>query len=149
MPKRFTSHPAEILLVEDNEGDIVLTRAALAEGKVHVSLHDVRNGVEALAFLRREAPYTDAPRPDLILLDLNMPKMDGRELLVHLKDDQTLRAIPVVVLTTSEAEQDILRSYQLQASCYVTKPVDFSQFQTIIHDLKRFWFTMARLPDGI
>lgn len=146
MPKNFNGQPAEVLLVEDNEGDVVLTREALARGEVHVSLHDVGNGAEALAFLRREGPYADASRPDLILLDLNMPIMDGREFLGVLKNDRDLCTIPVVVLTTSEAEQDIVRSYELHASCYITKPVDFTQFRIIIQQLKDFWFTVARLP---
>ena len=120
--------PAEVLLVEDNEGDAVLTEEALQQAKLAVNMNRATDGVEALAYLRREGTFANARRPDLILLDLNMPRMDGREFLQLVKNDAEFRVIPVVVLTTSKAEQDILKSYELQANCYVTKPVDFNQF---------------------
>ena len=146
MPKKFNGQCAEVLLIEDNEGDAILTEEALLDSKTHISLHAVHDGEEALAFLRREGNYHDAVRPDLILLDLNMPRMDGRKFLEIVKREPSLASIPVVILTTSEAEQDILESYKLQASCFVTKPVDFSQFQTIVQQLSEFWFTVVRLP---
>ncbi len=139
---------AEILLVEDNPGDVRLTREALKEGKIlnHVSV--VGDGVEALAFLRREDKYANAVRPDLILLDLNLPKKDGREVLAEIKADAGLKKIPVVILTTSAAEQDILKTYDLHANCYITKPVDLEQFIKIVRLIEDFWFTIARLPSG-
>ena len=139
---------AEILLVEDNPGDVRLTREALKEGKIlnHVSV--VGDGVEALAFLRREDKYANAVRPDLILLDLNLPKKDGREVLAEIKADAGLKKIPVVILTTSAAEQDILKTYDLHANCYITKPVDLEQFIKIVQLIQDFWFTIARLPSG-
>jgi chemotaxis family two-component system response regulator Rcp1 len=142
-----TAKSAQILLVEDNEGDALLTREALKDSKLHIELDRVCNGVEALSYLRREGEYHSADRPDLILLDLNMPKMDGRQLLDILKNDPDLKSIPVVVLTTSAAEMDIVKSYELQASCYITKPVDFDQFKIILDHLKEFWFTLVRLPE--
>lgn len=148
MTPQFGTQLVNILLVEDNAGDAILTEEALVDSKIKVALHHVRDGLEALAFLRREGKYADTLSPDLILLDLNMPRMDGRELLKLIKEDPNTRRIPVVVLTTSEAEKDILRSYDLQASCYVTKPVDFQQFQAIVNQLKEFWFTVVRLPDS-
>jgi chemotaxis family two-component system response regulator Rcp1 len=138
--------PIDILLVEDNPGDVRLTVEALKEGKVHNRLSVVQDGVEALAFLRREGKYADAPRPDVILLDLNLPKKDGREVLAEIKADDRLRRIPVVVLTTSKAEEDILRSYALHANCYVTKPVDLEQFITVVRSIEDFWFSIVRLP---
>jgi len=140
------ARPIEILLVEDNPGDARLTREALREGRVHNRLHHARDGVEALAFLRREAAYVDAPTPDLILLDLNLPKKDGREVLSELKDDPRLRLIPVVVLTTSEAEQDILKTYELHANCYITKPVDLEKFLEIVRVIEQFWLAVVKLP---
>ena len=139
---------AEILLVEDNPGDVRLTREALKEGKIlnHVSV--VGDGVEALAFLRREDKYANAVRPDLILLDLNLPKKDGREVLAEIKADAGLKKIPVVILTTSAAEQDVLKTYDLHANCYITKPVDLEQFIKIVQLIEDFWFTIARLPSG-
>ena len=139
--------PINILLVEDNPGDVRLTIEALREGKVHNHLSVARDGVEALAFLRQEAPFADAPRPDVILLDLNLPKKDGREVLAEIKADDQLRRIPVVVLTTSKAEEDILRSYALHANCYVTKPVDLEQFITVVRSIEDFWFSIVRLPN--
>ena len=139
---------AEILLVEDNPGDVRLTREALKEGKVLNHLNVVDDGVEALAFLRREDKYANAVRPDLILLDLNLPKKDGREVLAEIKADVGLKKIPVVILTTSAAEQDILKTYDLHANCYITKPVDLEQFIKIVQLIEDFWFTIARLPSG-
>jgi len=138
--------PIEILLVEDNPGDVELTREALHEGKIHMHLSVVSDGVEALAFLRREGKYGGAPRPDLILLDLNLPKKDGRAVLGDVKQDPALRHIPVVILTSSQAEQDIVRAYDLHANCYVTKPVDLDQFVTIVRSIEQFWFTVVKLP---
>ena len=137
---------AEILLVEDNPGDVRLTLEAFKEGKIINNLSVVKNGVEAMAFLRREREYVNAPQPDIILLDLNMPKMDGREVLAEIKKDESLRHIPVIVLTTSEAEQDILKSYDLYANCYITKPVDLDQFNTVIKSIKDFWLSIVKLP---
>lgn len=139
--------PINILLVEDNPGDVRLTVEALREGKVHNQLSVARDGVEALAFLRREGQFAEAPRPDVILLDLNLPKKDGREVLAEIKADERLRRIPVVVLTTSKAEEDILRSYALHANCYVTKPVDLEQFITVVRSIEDFWFSIVRLPN--
>jgi len=140
--------PVEILLVEDNPGDVRLTIEALRDGKVHNNLNVARDGVEALAYLRREAPFTTAARPDLILLDLNLPRKDGREVLAEIKADAELKTIPVVVLTTSRAEQDVLRSYELQANCFVTKPVDLDQFIDVVKSIENFWLTVVRLPDS-
>jgi len=139
--------PINILLVEDNPGDVRLTIEALREGKVHNHLSVARDGVEALAFLRQEGQFADSPRPDVILLDLNLPKKDGREVLAEVKADERLRRIPVVVLTTSKAEEDILRSYALHANCYVTKPVDLEQFITVVRSIEDFWFSIVRLPN--
>ena len=136
----------EILLVEDNPGDVELTREALLESKIHMQLSVVPDGVEALAFLRREGRYADAPRPDLILLDLNLPKKDGRTVLGEIKQDRSLRHIPVVILTSSQAEQDIVRAYDLHANCYVTKPVDLDQFISIVQSIEQFWLTVVKLP---
>jgi len=138
----------EILMVEDNPGDVRLTREALKGGKVLNQLHVAEDGVAALDFLYRRPPYQDAPRPDLVLLDLNLPKMDGREVLARIKSDESLRLIPVVVLTTSQAEEDVLRAYRLNANCYVTKPVDLHQFNRIVQAIEEFWLTVVRLPPG-
>ena len=138
--------PVEILLVEDNPGDVRLTREALKEGKVYNNLHWAKDGVEALEFLRREGKHAKAPRPDIILLDLNLPKKDGREVLEIIKSDDALRNIPVVVLTTSKAEEDVLRSYELHANCYVTKPVDLEKFIVVVKSIDRFWLTVVTLP---
>ena len=138
--------PAEILLVEDNPGDARLTQEALREGKLRNNLYHVRDGVEAMAFLKREDPFAEAPVPDLIFLDLNLPRKDGREVLNEIRQDRRLELIPVVVLTTSEAEQDIVKSYQLHANCYVTKPVDLEKFLAIIHTIEDFWLTVVALP---
>jgi two-component system, chemotaxis family, response regulator Rcp1 len=136
----------QILLAEDNQGDVDLTIEALRDAKVANELHVVRDGEEAMEFLQQSGRYTDAPRPDLVLLDLNMPRKDGREVLSDMKDDAVLRVIPVVILTTSEAEADVLRSYELAAAAYVTKPVGFSQFVEVIHAVEDFWLTVVKLP---
>jgi two-component system, chemotaxis family, response regulator Rcp1 len=138
--------PIEILLVEDNPGDVRLTRETLKDSTVRNTMSVAANGVEAMAFLRREGKYVDAARPDLILLDLNLPKKDGREVLAEIKADERLRRIPVVVLTTSSAEQDILRMYDLHANCYITKPVNLDQFGTVLRAIETFWFTIVKLP---
>ena len=138
--------PIEILLVEDNPGDVRLTREALAEAKVSNNLAVASDGVEALAYLRREAPHENATRPDLVLLDLNLPRKDGREVLGEIKADPQLRRLPVVVLTTSTAEQDILESYNLYANCYISKPVDLDQFLAIVTSIEDFWLTIVKLP---
>ena len=143
---RTASEPVEILLVEDNPGDHRLTQEALKEGKVHHKMSWARDGVEALDFLKRRGDHAAAPRPDIILLDLNLPKMDGREVLSAIKQDPDLRSIPVVVLTTSKAEEDVLRSYQLHANCYVTKPVDLDKFIVVVQSIDRFWLTVVTLP---
>jgi len=143
---RAESDPIEILLVEDNPGDVELTREALHDTKLHMNLSVVSDGVDAMAFLRREGEYARAPRPDLILLDLNLPRKDGRGVLADVKQDPALRHIPVVVLTSSEAEQDIVRAYELHANCYVTKPVDLDQFVKIVQSIEQFWFTVVKLP---
>ena len=138
--------PIDVLLVEDDPGDVMLTREAFADNKLRNQLYVVNDGVSALEFLRRRGQYVDAPTPDLILLDLNLPRMDGREVLAVLKADEMLRSIPVVVLTTSEAEEDIMRSYQLHANAYVTKPVDFERFISVVRQIDDFFVTVVRLP---
>ncbi len=138
--------PIEILMVEDSPSDAQLTIEALHAAKIANRLSHVEDGVEALRFLRRQGPYANAPRPDLILLDLNLPRKDGREVLDELKRDPDLKIIPVVVLTTSRSEQDVLRSYQLHANCYITKPVDFTQFMKVVQAIESFWLTVVTLP---
>ena len=140
------TRPIEILLVEDNPGDMRLTKEALKEGKVYNNLHWAQDGVEALEFLRREGKHAKAPRPDIILLDLNLPRMDGREVLAHIKADDKLRSIPTVILTTSDAEADIVKSYQLQANCYLTKPVRLEAFESLVGSINDFWLTKVKLP---
>lgn len=140
--------PIEILLVEDNPGDVRLTQEAFKESKVCNKLHVVYDGVEAMDFLRREGRYGSAVRPDLILLDLNLPKKDGREVLADLQLDTELKRIPVVVLTTSSAEQDVLRAYDLNANCYINKPVDLDQFITVVKSINNFWMTVVKLPQA-
>ena len=134
-------------MVEDSPTDVLMAQEALDQAKMIVNLHVVEDGVEAMAFLRGEGRYEDAPRPDLILLDLNLPRKDGREVLAEVKADDRLKVIPVVVLTTSKAEEDIIRSYGLHANCYITKPVGFVQFAEVVKSLESFWFTIATLPD--
>lgn len=138
--------PAEFLLVEDNPGDVRLTREALSESKLRNNLSVVGDGVEAMAFLRREGKYAGAARPDLVLLDLNLPKKSGREVLAEIKADESLRRIPVVVITSSEAEQDIFATYNLHVNCYVTKPVDLDQFIKVVRSISTFWLTIVKLP---
>ena len=140
--------PIEILLVEDNPGDARLTREALRDAKVRNNLHVVLDGVEALAFLRRQGKHATVPTPDLILLDLNLPKKDGREVLEDIKQDDKLRHIPVVILTTSQAEKDIIETYRLRANAYVTKPVDLEQFLGVVRKIEDFWLTVVRLPSA-
>jgi CheY-like chemotaxis protein len=137
--------PVEILLVEDNPGDVRLTREALKDGKLLNNLHVVGDGIEALAFLGNEGRYPDAPRPDLILLHLDLPRLGGREVLERVKADPDLGAIPIVILTGSRAEEDILRSYRLNASCYVRKPVDLNQFRAVVQAIEELWFTVVRV----
>ncbi|WP_373270778.1 response regulator [Nostoc sp. T09] len=138
--------PIEVLLVEDNPGDALLTRIALEDSKISVHLNVVEDGVEAMAFLRKQDKYAKVPHPDIVLLDLNLPKKDGREVLAEIKGDEHLKRIPVVVLTTSQAEEDILKAYNLAANCYITKPVDFDQFVKIIRSIENFWFAIVKLP---
>ncbi len=138
----------EILLVEDSPGDADLAREALESTKVRNRLHVVRDGEEAMAFLQRKPPFRDAPRPGLILLDLNLPKKDGREVLAEIKDDPELKRIPVVILTTSKDEEDVLKTYNLHANCYITKPIDLGQFLKVVRSIEEFWLTIVRLPNG-
>ena len=138
--------PVEILLVEDNPGDVRLTQEVLKEGRIHNTLNVVGDGVEALDFLHRRGVHADAKPQDLILLDLNLPKMNGREVLAEIKKDATLKQIPVVVLTTSSAEQDVLSAYDLHANCYITKPVDLDQFVRVVQSIEDFWLSIVRLP---
>jgi chemotaxis family two-component system response regulator Rcp1 len=138
--------PIQVLLVEDSPGDIRLTQEALKDAKMHIRLDIARDGQEAMAFLLREGEYANAPRPDLILLDLNLPKKDGREVLQEIKENQTLKIIPVVILTTSASEADILRSYLLHANCYITKPVSLDGFLTVVKSIEDFWMSVVKLP---
>ncbi|MFG2077274.1 response regulator [Nonomuraea maritima] len=144
-----TGHPIEVLLVEDDPGDELITREAFEDNKIRNNLHVVRDGLEALDFLHQRGVHAGAPRPDLVLLDLNLPKYDGRQVLEQIKGDPELRAIPVVVLTTSSAEEDILRSYKLYANAYVTKPVDLDRFMTVIRQIDEFFVTVVRLPGRV
>lgn len=141
------AEPVEILLVEDDQDDIFLTKKAFEKQSVINNLHVVRDGVDAMAFLRQEEEHADAPRPDIVLLDLNLPTMDGDEVLEAIQDDPELRTIPVVVLTSSEAEEDIVRSYELNANAYLTKPVDFEGFVGIIESIDQFWINFVKVPD--
>ncbi|MGO9995458.1 MAG: response regulator [Steroidobacteraceae bacterium] len=138
--------PLDVLLVEDNPGDVRLTRETLRDANKSIRLHLAADGVEAMAFLRREGPNARAPRPVLILLDLNLPKMDGREVLAAVKADIDLKTIPIVILTTSDADSDITRSYQLQANCYLTKPVRLEEFENLMKSVNDFWLTKVKLP---
>jgi chemotaxis family two-component system response regulator Rcp1 len=138
--------PIDVLLVEDNPGDVRLTREAFRDANMSIRLHIVSDGVEAMKFVRQEALHADAPRPDLILLDLNLPKMDGREVLARIKNDDNLKTIPTVILTTSEAQADILRSYQLHANAYVSKPLQLDAFQGLVSCINEFWLTKVMLP---
>jgi chemotaxis family two-component system response regulator Rcp1 len=145
---RMADCPVDILLVEDSPSDQLLAREALAEAAVANRLHIVSDGIEAMAFLRRQGCHHAAPRPDLILLDLNLPRKDGREVLAEIKSSEELRRIPVVVLTTSESEQDVRHAYALHANCYVSKPVDFEAFKRVIRSIEEFWFRTVRLPNA-
>jgi chemotaxis family two-component system response regulator Rcp1 len=142
------STPIEVLLVEDSPGDVRLTREALKDAKVHISLHVASDGIEAMAFLECEGPHVNAPRPDLILLDLNLPRKDGRQVLKEIKESPTLKSIPVVILTTSSSEADVLQSYQLHANCYISKPVDLDGFLKVVHSIDNFWLSVVKLPHG-
>ena len=142
----MSGKPIAVLLVEDDPGDVVLVTEAFEHNKVSNRLHTVSDGVEALQFLRQESPYEDAPVPDLVLLDLNLPRKDGREVLAEVKEDERLRRIPVVVLTTSKAEEDVLRSYDLHANAYVTKPVDFDRFIEVVRQIDEFFISVVKLP---
>ena len=146
MPEIERGSVVKILLVEDNPGDVRLTQEALKESKVLNNLHVAYDGVEAMEFLRREGEHAEAPRPDLILLDLNLPKKDGREVLAEIKAEEALKRIPVVVLTTSKADQDILKMYDHFANCYITKPIDFGQFVDVVKSIENFWLTIVKLP---
>jgi two-component system, chemotaxis family, response regulator Rcp1 len=138
--------PIEVLLVEDSPGDVRLTKEVFREANMDIHLHVASDGLEAMAFLRHEGAYVDTPRPDLILLDLNLPKMDGREVLAQIKQDDKLKTIPTVILTTSESEADIVKSYQLQANCYLSKPVQLEAFETLVKSINDFWLTKVKLP---
>ena len=144
--KKNEGRPIEILLVEDSPSDTDLTLEALKDFKVRNNVSVVEDGVQALQFLRRQAPYAEAPRPDMIMLDLNLPRKDGREVLADIKSDEKLKTIPIVVLTTSRAEQDVLRAYQLNANCYINKPVDFNQFLDVVRSIESFWLFVVTLP---
>ena len=141
-----TNELIDVLLVEDNLGDVRLAREAFREANRSIRLHVASDGVEALAFLRRRGAHADAPRPDFILMDLNLPKVDGRQVLLQIKGDDDLKTIPTIILTTSDAEADILHSYQLQANCYLTKPVQLDAFETVVRSINDFWLNMAKLP---
>jgi CheY-like chemotaxis protein len=140
--------PIDILLVEDNPGDVDLARYALGMGKMHNAMHVVPDGIAAMDFLRKKGTYAQSPRPDLIILDLNLPKKDGRQVLAEIKGDESLKRIPVVILTTSRAEEDILKTYNLHANCYITKPIDLKQFLHVVQSIERFWLSIVVLPNG-
>ena len=142
----MTLEEVHVLLVEDNPGDVRLTQEALKDSRIHVRLSVVKDGVEAIEFLRRQGRYATATRPDLVLLDLNLPRKNGGEVLQEIKADDALRMIPIVVLTTSKAEQDVLKMYSLHANCYIVKPVDFHQFTTVVRSIEAFWFAIVKLP---
>jgi len=148
MTKKSSGEVVDILLVEDNEGDARLAREALRDSKIRNILHHVVDGEEAMAFLRKQGAHAEAPRPDLILLDLNLPRKDGRQVLAEIKDDERFKRIPVVILTVSSAEEDILKSYNLHANCYITKPIDLAQFMKVVHAVEDFWLTIVKLPNG-
>jgi len=143
-----SSEPIQILLVEDSPGDVRLTREVLRDARIANELHIVGDGEEAMRFLRRQGAFDGVPRPDLILLDLNLPRKDGREVLAELKEDPDLHLIPVIVLTTSAAEQDVLRSYDLNAACYITKPIDLDEFISVVRSIETFWLSIVRLPQS-
>jgi chemotaxis family two-component system response regulator Rcp1 len=149
MKQQDNSKVVDILLVEDNEGDARLAIEAMRDSKIRNKLHHVSDGEEAMAFLRKEGKYAKAPRPDLVLLDLNLPKKDGRQVLAEIKNDDELKRIPVVILTVSSAEEDILKTYNLHANCYITKPIDLSQFMKVVRSVEDFWLTIVKLPNGV
>jgi CheY-like chemotaxis protein len=138
--------PIQVLLVEDNPGDVRLTKEVFREANMDIHMHVASDGLEAMAFLRRQGAHAHAPRPDLILLDLNLPKMDGREVLIQIKKDERLKVIPTVILTTSHSQADIVKSYQLQANCYLSKPVQLEAFESLVKSINDFWLTKAKLP---
>ncbi len=146
MTESLPGKPIDILLVDDNAGDVRLAQEALKDSKIRNTIYVAKDGVEALAFLRRRGAHADAPRPDLILLDLNLPRKDGREVLAEIKADKDLRRIPVVILTISKSEEDILKTYNLHANCYVTKPIDLDQFIRVVRSIEDFWLTIVKLP---
>ena len=148
MTTKSMGEVVDILLVEDNEGDARLAKEAMRDSKIRNTLHHVVDGEEAMAFLRKQGKYSAAPRPDLILLDLNLPKKDGRQVLAEIKDDEDLKRIPVVILTVSSAEEDVLKAYNLHANCYITKPIDLSQFMKVVRSVEDFWLTIVKLPNG-
>jgi chemotaxis family two-component system response regulator Rcp1 len=148
METKASIRPIEILLVEDNPGDIDLTREALGMGKLHNSLHVVQDGVAAMDYLRKAGKYAASPRPDLIILDLNLPKKDGRQVLAEIKIDEDLKRIPVIILTTSKAEEDILKTYNLHANCFITKPIGLDQFLHVVRSIEAFWLSIVVLPNG-
>lgn len=143
---RPRSHPADILLVEDNPSDVYLTEVALREAAIESRLHVTEDGEAAMAFLRRQSRFAEAPRPEIVLLDLNLPGKDGRQVLAEIKSDEALRSIPVIVLTTSTAPSDVARCYDLHANCYITKPVDFNQFESVVRTIENFWLHFVTLP---
>jgi chemotaxis family two-component system response regulator Rcp1 len=142
------TEPVDVLLIEDNPGDVRLTKEALKDAKLKIHMHVVGDGMEAMAFLRKQGKYASSPRPDLVLLDLNLPKKDGRQVLAEIKEDPDLKRIPVVIITSSKAEEDVLKSYNLHANCYVTKPLDLDQFITVVQSIEQFWLTIVKLPNG-
>ena len=148
MIRNSKGKPVDILLVEDNEGDARLAKEAMRDSKISNTIHHVSDGVEAMAFLRKEGKYADTPRPDLILLDLNLPRKDGREVLADIKEDEDLKRIPVVILTVSNDEADVLKTYNLHANCYITKPIDLGQFIKVVRSIEDFWLTIVKLPNG-
>jgi CheY-like chemotaxis protein len=148
MTTKYVGESIDILLVEDNEGDARLAKEAMRDSKISNTLHHVGDGEEAMEFLYQKGKHADAPRPDLILLDLNLPRKDGRAVLEEVKTDENLKRIPVVILTTSSDEQDILRSYNLHANCYITKPIDLTQFLKVVQSIEDFWLTIVKLPNG-
>jgi len=149
MKQQDNSKVVDILLVEDNEGDARLAMEAMRDSKIRNNMHHISDGEEAIAFLRKEGKYSKVPRPDLILLDLNLPKKDGRQVLAEIKNDDELKRIPVVILTVSSAEEDILKTYNLHANCYITKPIDLSQFMKVVRSVEDFWLTIVKLPNGV
>lgn len=148
MKQQDNSKVVDILLVEDNEGDVRLALEAMRDSKILNKIHHVSDGEEAMAFLHKEGKYANVPRPDLVLLDLNLPKKDGRQVLTEIKNDDNLKRIPVVVLTVSSAEEDILKSYDLHANCFITKPIDLNQFMIVVRSVEDFWLTIVKLPSG-